>query len=171
MMLQAPLRRVFVATRVQAPVRTDPDYDRDLYAWSKAQADLLRARRFDEVDLEHLIEEIEDVGAALGRSVRNRTITIIEHLLKLQHAPATDPRPGWRQTVRTQRVKLRRALTPTLSRELEAELPALYADARDLAAGAFTDHGETAAARQLPDACPYDLDRITGNWLPDRVSI
>jgi hypothetical protein len=156
-----------VATRVQAPPRPDQEYDRDVYAWSKAQADLLRARRFDEVDLEHLIEEIEDVGASLGRSVRNRTITIIEHLLKLEHAPATDPRPGWRQTVRTQRVKLRRALTPTLRRELEAELQAFYADARDLAAGTLADHGETAAAQALPAACPYDLDRITGDWLPD----
>ena len=159
-----------MATRVQAPARPEQDYDRDVYAWSKAQADLLRARRFDEVDLEHLIEEIEDVGASLGRSVRNRMITIIEHLLKLQHAPATDPRPGWRQTVRTQRVKLRRALTPTLRRELETELPALYADARDLAAGVLTDHGETAAAEQLPATCPYDLDRITGGWLPEHTA-
>ena len=158
-----------MATRVQAPARPDQDYDRDVYAWSKEQADLLRARRFDEVDLEHLIEEIEDVGASLARSARNRTITIIEHLLKLEHAPATDPRAGWRQTVRTQRVKLRRALTPTLRRELETELPALYADARDLAEGILTDHGETAAAQQLPAACPYDLDRITGNWLPDQA--
>jgi len=160
-----------VATQVKAPVRSkrDHDYERDIYAWSKAQTDLLRARRFNEVDLEHLIEEIEDVGASLGRSVRNRTITIIEHLLKLEHAPATDPRAGWRQTVRTQRVKLRRALTPTLRRELETELPALYADARDLAEGILTDHGETAAAQQLPAACPYDLDRITGNWLPDQA--
>jgi hypothetical protein len=158
-----------VATRVQAPVRskTDHDYEHDIYAWSKVQADLLRARRFDEVDLEHLIEEIEDVGGSLGRSVRNRTVTIIEHLLKLQHAPATDPRAGWRQTVRTQRAKLRRALTPSLRRELEAELPELYADARDLAAGALADHGESEVALALPGACPYGLDLITGYWLPD----
>ena len=170
MMVEASLRRSPLATRVQAPALPDQDYERDVYAWSKAQADLLRARRFDEVDLEHLIEEIEDVGASLGRSVRNRTITIVEHLLKLQHSPATERRAGWRQTVRTQRVKLRRALTPTLRRELEAELAALYADARDLAAGALTDHGETAAADHLPAACPYDLDRITGNWLPEHAA-
>jgi hypothetical protein len=28
------------------------------------------------------------------------------------------------------------------------------------------DPGETAAADGLPDRCPYDLDRLTGNWLP-----
>ena len=158
-----------MATRARAPVRSDHDYDRDIYAWSKAQADLLRARRFDEVDLEHLIEEIDDVGGSLGRSVRNRTITIIEHLLKLQHAPAIDPHAGWRQTVRAQRVKLRRALTPTLRGELEAELSELYADARDLAAGALTDHGEGEAAAALPETCPFDLERIAGSWLPDQA--
>jgi hypothetical protein len=141
-----------------------------MYAWSKAQADLLRARRFDEVDLEHLIEEIEEVGGSLARSVRYRTITIMEHLLKLQQAPATEPRAGWRQTVRTQRIKLRRALTPRLRRELETELPELYVDARELAAGALGDHGETEAALALPGTCPYDLDRITGNWLPDQAA-
>ena len=158
-----------MATRARAPVRSYHDYDRDIYAWSKAQADLLRARRFDEVDLENLIEEIDDVGGSLGRSVRNRTITIIEHLLKLQHAPAIDPHAGWRQTVRAQRVKLRRALTPTLRGELEAELSELYADARDLAAGALTDHGEGEAAAALPETCPFDLERIAGSWLPDQA--
>ena len=158
-----------MATQVKAPVRSkrDHDYERDIYAWSKAQTDLLRARPFNEVDLEHLIEEIEEVGGSLGRSARNRTITIIEHLLKVQHAPATDRRAGWRQTVRTQRVQLRRALTPTLGRELEAELPDLYADGRDLTAGALADRGEAEAALVPPGTCPYDLDRIIGNWMPD----
>ena len=48
-------------------------YEEDLYLWSQAQAALLRAGRFDELDLENLIEEVEDVGGALKRSVRNRT--------------------------------------------------------------------------------------------------
>ena len=69
-------------------------YEEDLYLWSQAQAALLRAGRFDELDLENLIEEVEDVGGALRRSVRNRTITIMVHLLKLQHSPSTDA-AGW----------------------------------------------------------------------------
>ena len=40
-------------------------YEEDLYLWSQAQAALLRAGRFDELDLENLIEEVEDVGGAL----------------------------------------------------------------------------------------------------------
>lgn len=153
-----------MATRVKP--RSDLHAD-DLYAWSKAQADLLRAGRFGELDLAHLIEEIEDVGGTMKRSVRKRIRTIIEHLLKLEHSPASDPRAGWRATVRTQRVRLRDALSPTLRHEVEPELAELYADARSLAEGAFRDHGEDAAAAALPAACPYTLDQVTGDWLPD----
>ena len=51
-----------MATRINS--RLSDLYERDVYAWSKEQAELLRAGRFTELDLEHIIEEIEDVGAA-----------------------------------------------------------------------------------------------------------
>jgi hypothetical protein len=153
-----------MATRVKpAPSEL---YDQDFYAWSKVQADLLRARRYSELDLDHLIEEVDDLGDALKRSVRSRMRTIMEHLLKLQHSPAPDPRTAWRATIRAQRVKLRDGLKASVRREVEAELDELYADARALADGALRDHGETAAADALPASCPYTLDRITGDWLP-----
>ena len=153
-----------MATRIKA--KRSETYQQDVYAWSKAQADLLRAGRFAELDLAHLIEEIEEVGGALKRSVRNRMRTIVEHLLKLEHSPAAEPRAGWRATVRIQRVRLQDAWTPTLRREAEGELAQLYEDARGLVEGALRDHGETAAADALPATCPYTLDRITGAWLP-----
>ena len=153
-----------MATRVKP--RSDLHAD-DLYAWSRAQTELLRAGRFGELDLAHLIEEIEDVGGAMKRAARKRIRTIIEHLLKLEHSPASEPRAGWRATVRTQRVRLRDTLTPTLRREVEGELAELYEDARDLTEGALRDHGEHAAADALPRTCPYTLDHLTGNWLPN----
>jgi hypothetical protein len=153
-----------MATRIKTP--GSDLYQQDLYAWSKEQADLVRAQRFAELDLEHLIEEIEDVGGALSRSARKRIRSIVEHLLKLEHSPATEPRAGWRATVRTQRMRLRDALTPALHREIADEMPELYRDARALAEGALRDDGEHAAADALPDGCPYSLDQITSDWLP-----
>jgi hypothetical protein len=50
--------------------------------------------------------------------------------------------------------------------EAESELAQLYEEARGLAEGALRDHGETTAADALPEACPYSLDQITGDWLP-----
>lgn len=141
-------------------------YQEDFYVWTQRQAELLRAHRYDELDLEHLIDEVEDLGGAVKRSVRSRARTIIEHLLKLQHSPAVDPRPGWRDTVRTQRNDLLDDLTPTLRRELDAELEELYVRARQQAEGSLRDHGENAAADALPETCPYTADQITGDWLP-----
>jgi hypothetical protein len=57
-------------------------------------------------------------------------------------------------------------LTTTLRREAESELAALYTDARGLAEGRLRDHGEHAAAETLPETCPYSLDQIASDWLP-----
>jgi hypothetical protein len=85
-----------MAARIKAKARDL--YERDLYAWSKTQADFLRAGRVADLDLEHLIEEIEDVGGSLYREVRSRVRTIIEHLLKCGHSTAREPRTGWERT-------------------------------------------------------------------------
>lgn len=34
-----------------------PLYERDFYAWAMAQSELLRQQRFDELDMEYLIDE------------------------------------------------------------------------------------------------------------------
>jgi Domain of unknown function DUF29 len=153
-----------VATRPK-PIAKDL-YEQDFYVWAHNQAELLRDRKFDELDLSRLIEEVEDLGGALERSVRSRARTIMEHLLKLQHSQARDPRLGWRETVRTQRSELLNDLTPSLRRQLTDSLADLYARARHDAEGSLRDHGEDDAADALPEACPYTLDQMTGDWLP-----
>ncbi|MGH6900225.1 MAG: DUF29 domain-containing protein [Geminicoccaceae bacterium] len=141
-------------------------YQKDFYVWTRHQADLLRAGRFSDLDLEHLIEEVEDLGESLYRSARSRIRTIIEHLLKLEHSPAQDPRAAWRSTVLTQRDDLRDDLTPTLRGRAAKALPELFEQVRKRADVSLRDHGEPAAADALPDSCPYTLDQITGDWLP-----
>ena len=152
-----------MATRLKPPTSL---YEEDIHLWSQHQAALLRGGRFDELDLANLIEEVEDVGGALRRSVRNRTITTLVHLLKLQDSPSPGPRVGWRDTLRTQRTRLATDLTPSLRRLLAAELADLYGRARHEADGSLRDHSEHAAADALPRACPYTLEQITGDWLP-----
>lgn len=128
-----------MATRLQPPPADR--YSTDPYAWALEQAAHLRACRFGELDLENLAEEVEDLAGARRRSVRSRVRTIIEHLLKLEHSQAAAPRAGWRHTVRVERDDLSDDLTPTLRRELLAELPDLYARARASAAETMADHG------------------------------
>jgi hypothetical protein len=153
-----------MATRIKRP-KTDL-YETDFYAWSLEQAALLRARRFDDLDLDRLIEEVEDLGASLQRSARSRIRTIIEHLLKLQHSPAIDPRPGWYDTIVAQRDDLVDELTATLRNIVASELPSDFERARRRAAISLRKRGENAAADTLPTSCPYTLEQITGDWLP-----
>jgi Domain of unknown function DUF29 len=153
-----------MATRIERTV--DRLHDKDFYAWSQQQAELLREGRFSDLDLPHLIEEVEDLGESLYRSVRSRVRTIIEHLLKLEHSPAAEPRNGWRESIRSQRADLDEDLTASLRPRIEAGLPRLYAKARRDAAEALADYGEARAASRLPASCPYTLDQIAGDWLP-----
>ena len=71
-------------------------YEEDFYVWTQRQAELLRARKFEDLDLEHLIEEVAELGDTKLSAVLNNARVVMEHLLKLQHSPAIDPRSGWR---------------------------------------------------------------------------
>ena len=57
-------------------------YDDDFPLWAERQAALLRARRFGELDLENLIEEVEDLSRRERDAVESLVETIIEHTLQ-----------------------------------------------------------------------------------------
>jgi hypothetical protein len=154
-----------MAVRVKA--RSSELYEEDLYAWSEAQAELLRGRRFAELDLEHVIGETLDVGGSLYREVRSSIRTIMEHLLKLEHSAAVEPRAGWERKIRRERADPAEDLTPSL-RPVERSLARFYDTARIEPAAALCAHGEPAAADALPPTLPYTLDQITGDWLPSQ---
>jgi hypothetical protein len=139
-------------------------YEDDFYRWTRRQAELLRARRFRELDLPHLIEEVEDLGASQHKEGFSRSQQILRHLLKLEYSPAAEPRRGWADEVDDQRDELRLAITPSLRRELEQTLAERYAQARRRATKDLAAHGEAA---ELPQDCPYTLDQILDpDWLP-----
>jgi len=155
-----------MATQIKTSARIL--YQDDPYLWARAQAVLLCDRRFAELDLANLVEEVEELAGAMRRSVRNRTITIMMHLLKLQHSLASDPRLGWRETIRTQRTRLLNDLTSSLRRELEGELAEIYARARHDAEASLRDHGKQAAADALPEVCPYGMNEIEATGCRER---
>jgi hypothetical protein len=141
-------------------------YEEDFYVWTEVQADLLRARRFEALDLDNLIEEVEALGRAEKKEALSNATAIIEHLLKLQYSPATDPRSGWIDSVLEHRTRLEYDLTPRLRQILQDELPRVYAVARRTAERRLRIHGEEAAASALPATCPYTTDQIIGDWWP-----
>jgi Domain of unknown function DUF29 len=153
-----------MATRIKPPPKKL--YDEDFYVWAERQTELLRARRFDDLDLENLILEVEGLADVKRSAVLNNARVVIEHLLKLQHSPAPDPRGGWEGSVFEHRSRLEIDLTPRLRQILADDLAKIYVLARRNTEAAMRRHGEQAAAEALPATCPYTLEQITGDWLP-----
>ena len=146
-------------------------YQSDYYAWTKQQAAELRAMAAAGVtstlDLEHLAEEVESLGRGDFASARSQLRRIIEHLLKLEHSPAADPRLGWRESVIEARDVFADVITATLRREIEADLVKTYHQGRRRADVALRKQGEQEAAKTLPANCPYSLEQIVAHgWYP-----
>ena len=91
-------------------------YETDFYAWVQEQALLLEQGRFDALDLDHLIEELELMAGSTQGQLYDRLIVLLAHLLKLEMAAALLPgvyeraNRGWRLTCAEQRRRLARLL-------------------------------------------------------------
>jgi hypothetical protein len=72
-------------------------YDTDFLAWSKQQAEALRAALRNgsdqRLDLGNLAEEIDDLGKLVRRELQSQIRRIVRHLLKLEHSPAKGTAP------------------------------------------------------------------------------
>lgn len=152
--------------------RPDQLYAADFYAWTKHQSAALRrlaAERWNgPLDLTHLAEEVEDLGDERRNAVRSQLRRIIEHCLKLEFSPAADPRAGWMRSIANARDEIADRLTTTIRRDLEQELPRLYAQALRAARLALSEREETEAANVLPAENPYGLGNLlTDDWYPE----
>jgi hypothetical protein len=147
--------------------RPDADlYERDFPVWAKRQAELLRGGRFAELDLDHLIEEVADLGVAERHAVLNRMRVILEHFLKLEFSPAGYPRRGWAEEITTQRMDLEVLLTASLRRDLEDSFTTVYSRARRGAAKGLVP--DRVSERSLPKESPSTLDQVLDpDWLPE----
>ena len=109
-------------------------YDRDFYLWIQTTAKVLKERRFDDVDWENLIEEIESMGRSEKKELKSRLIVLIEHLLKLMYWEAEKAynARGWRNTIVEQRRQISLSLedSPSLRPLLGEMFPDCYRIAR-----------------------------------------
>ena len=57
-------------------------YETDFLLWTEETVAKLKARDFDHVDLENLIEEIESLGKSDKKEIKSRLTTLLAHLLR-----------------------------------------------------------------------------------------
>jgi Domain of unknown function DUF29 len=106
-------------------------YDRDFHLWLETTADLLRQKKFDRLDLGHLIEEIEAMGRSEKRELYNRLIVLLMHLLKWEYQPSHRSN-SWLATINEQRRQIVKLLadSPSLKNYFQESFQECYQIAR-----------------------------------------
>jgi hypothetical protein len=102
-------------------------YDDDMHAWCLQQAAALRrlrasgARLPNELDLEHVAEEIEDLGNEQRFQVEGNLERALEHLLKLALLPGDAAQRHWRKEVAAFLAAARRRYARSMRRVIEPD--------------------------------------------------
>lgn len=139
-------------------------YEHDIHAWTEQTAELLRQRQFQELDIEHLVEELEAMGRRDRQELVSRLKILLAHLLEWQYQSAHRC-SSWRGSILEQRLRIRDLLqdSPSLKSLLPASAIAAYADGAKLAS---KETGLPLA--QFPEALPYAVDLLLeDDWLPE----
>src|SRR5262249_27196970 len=151
---------------VEIPATSRPDYETDFAVWAEHQALMVQLGMWEELDQEHLVEELEALSRSEHSELESRLEVLITHLLKWQFDVASqNPRRLWRATIREQRHRLTRLLqrNPSLRPTLPDVLHQNYPHARLIALDE-TDLPDSI----LPATCPWSIQQILDeNFVPE----
>ena len=138
-------------------------YEIDDSLWLSETIELLKAKNFDALDLDNLIEELEDLGNEKKFRVASLLEQIIRHCLLLQFWTREREynQDHWELEIVNFQIQLKRYLTTNLRNYLQNELTNIYEDA------VFFVRKNTKNKVTFPDICPYILEELLDpNWLP-----
>ena len=139
-------------------------YDKDFYAWAMENAELLREKRFNELDIENLAEEIESMGKSDRRSVFSHLRVLLAHLLKWQYQ-AEHRSNSWKSSIRNARFHIQKLIedSPSLKTQIPEKFEAIYKDAAIIASD------ETGIIENyFPKKCPFTLEQcLNDEFLPE----
>ena len=138
-------------------------YEIDDSLWLEATIELLKAKRFDALDLENLIEELEDLGNEKRFRVASFLQQIIRHCLLLQFWTSEREynQAHWESELVNFQDQLNTYLTASLRKYLEQEFDNIYQKALRYA------RKKTNNQVHFPNTCPYSLEELLDpNWLP-----
>jgi hypothetical protein len=98
-------------------------YEDDFHAWTNRQATLIREGRIDELDLDHLADELDDLSKGICHRLVDSLTVLFDHMLKWDHNPEQRTR-NWEATIREQRKRVARLLeqNPSLDEKLAGAL-------------------------------------------------
>jgi hypothetical protein len=139
-------------------------YQTDFNMWLEETAKLLLENRWQEIDKEHLIEEISDLGKSEKRSISSQLIRLLLHLLKWQYQPQRRS-DSWLDSITDARTQIELTIkdSPSLKNYPQEQLTDSYEKARRQAA-----KQTGLIISTFPEECLYELDLVLDeDWLPE----
>ncbi|UYM14666.1 DUF29 domain-containing protein [Endozoicomonas euniceicola] len=156
-------------------------YHTDFYRWKEQQKQHLIHKRFDQLDLKRLIEEVDDMGRSERNTLESHLVILLLHLLKYQYQTYVinpnlfEPKEfrSWYDSISQARMAISRLIrkNPSLQHEQDDAVHESYPDAKS---GAIREMNKYLLKKyqlneqSYPDTCPWSFDQIMQeDWLPE----
>jgi hypothetical protein len=135
-------------------------YDDDYYAWTNAQAALLRQIQPEWLDWRNLAEEVDDLGQSQRSALESHLEIVLIHLLKWRYQPSKRG-SSWEVSILNPRERIERLLriSPSLKPRLPEALEAAYPLARR-EAGRQMKMDRRQWEAKLPAACEWTVEQV-----------
>lgn len=133
-------------------------YDKDFYAWTQETLKAIKEQRVNEIDWEHLAEEVESMGASDYRELKSRLIVLIAHLLKWEYQ-SKERSSSWVGTIDEQRTQLQELLEQSPSLKNKA-IDAVNGDKVHAKALHVVARDTGIPKKAFPENCPYTLNQL-----------
>jgi hypothetical protein len=145
-------------------------YNTDVFAWSEQQAEVLRSlagRRDlpDDLDLSHVVEEIEDVGLDQLHAAGSFIRLILAHAIKCWADPDAPSVLHWQAEIGNWQSELARRLTASMRNRIDLDREwrgAVRQAVLDLKAQGKDVDAKTVRLA-LDSGCPLSLDDISAD--------
>ncbi|MHC5614530.1 MAG: DUF29 domain-containing protein [Nostoc sp.] len=134
-------------------------YEQDFNLWRESIIEQIKQHRFNDIDWEHLLLELEDMGKSDKRSFMSNLTILIAHLINLTvQSDAPEMMKGsWYSSVTEHRFRVNKDLeeNPSFKNYITEILSKSYADARKLA---IKESKKAKLGVRKPRDAEYPLD-------------
>lgn len=131
-------------------------YEKDPFSWSIEQANYLRKHQFENLDIEHLVEEIETLSSSDKSSIVSFLSSLMMHLLKIKYQKEKHTK-SWDKTIKLAKIKINQKLkrNPGFKQFIPEFIEDAYESAR-VEASMETGLPE----KTFPKECPWTFEEL-----------
>ena len=139
-------------------------YEIDDNLWLEKTVELLKEKKFNELDLENLIEELESLARRDKLAMESLLEQVVIHLLLIEYWDSEYERNyrHWRCEIRSFRRQINRRITTNLYNYLNENFTSIYSYSRKYVI-------DKSGLETFPQDCPYILEQLLDeDWFPER---